>query len=420
MLTITAIIASQIIFAAALIQLSIAISFGRWFSKKTFITTPESHQAKAVVIMSVRGCDPTFEASLTGVLKQQYTHYQVHLVIDHREDPAWEIATQIKSKFDRDDRLFIHAMETPRETCSLKCHSIIQALQHLSEDTKFIALLDADVAPHSTWLAELIGPLTDKQIGGVTGSQWFEPPNPTGPGSLIRSAWNAGSLIFSVYFANPWAGSFAMRRSTLEATDLISIWSNSIVDDGPLKKAIQSQGLRIEFAPSLVMINREHCSVSYTNRWVTRMLTWSRLYEDTFFLSLIHSCFSNIVMLANFTILILAIMLGNATAWIACTTALILSGGLSTWAYFISRKVAARSAHLRGEAIGKTTLGRIFKVLLLVPACQLIYGLSSIMSLCCNRVRWRQIEYDLSSAPSFKRLNYQPFFAEPTDLTKSI
>ena len=184
MLTITAIIASQIIFAAALIQLSIAISFGRWFSKKTFITTPESHQAKAVVIMSVRGCDPTFEASLTGVLKQQYTHYQVHLVIDHREDPAWEIATQIKSKFDRDDRLFIHAMETPRETCSLKCHSIIQALQHLSEDTKFIALLDADVAPHSTWLAELIGPLTDKQIGGVTGSQWFEPPNPTGPGSF--------------------------------------------------------------------------------------------------------------------------------------------------------------------------------------------------------------------------------------------
>ncbi|MDC3223534.1 glycosyltransferase family 2 protein [Mariniblastus sp.] len=420
MLTITAIIAGQIIFAAALIQLSIAISFGRWFSRKTGTLTPESDQAMTAVIMSVRGCDPTFEASLTGILQQQYAHYQVHLVIDHREDPAWGIATQIKSKFDRDDRLRIHVMESPRETCSLKCHSITQAIEHLSKDTEFIAFLDADVAPHSTWLAELTGPLQDKEIGGVTGSQWFEPPTPTGPGSLIRSAWNAGALVFSVFFANPWAGSFAMRRSTLEATNLISIWSNSIVDDGPLKKAIQDQGLRIEFAPSLIMINREHCSVSYANRWVTRMLTWSRLYEDTFFLSVIHSCFSNLVMLANFTILILAILLGNPTALFACTTALILSGGLSTWAYFVSRKVAARSAQLRGDAIGTTTLWRTTKVLLLVPACQLIYGLSSIMSLGCKRVRWRQIEYDLSSAPSFKRLTYQPFIAEPADSSRSI
>lgn len=420
MLTFSAIVAGQIIFAAALIQLSIAISFGRWFSKKTSKTAKPADQAMTAVIMSVRGCDPTFEASLTGVLLQQYADYQIHLVVDHQDDPAWNVATEIKSKFDRDDRLFIHAMKTPRDTCSLKCHSILQALEHLTDEIEFVAFLDADVAPHSTWLAELTGPLQDKEIGGVTGSQWFEPPIPTGPGSLIRSAWNAGALVFSVYFANPWAGSFAMRRSTLESANLISTWSKSIVDDGPLKKAIQEQGLKIELAPSLIMINREHCSAAYANRWVTRMLTWSRLYEDTFFLSVIHSCFSNVLMLTNFTILIIAILLGNATAIVASATALLLSGCLSTWAYSVSRKVAARSAQLRGETIGNTTLWRLIKLLLLVPACQLIYGASSIMSLCCKRVRWRQIEYDLSSAPNFKRLNYQPFNPEPDNSSNSI
>jgi len=420
MLTITAIVAGQIIFAAALIQLSIAISFGRWFSKKTLKTDSQSEQAMTAVIMSVRGCDPTFEDSLIGVLQQKYTHFQIHLVVDHLDDPAWEVANRIKSKFDPDDRLLIHAMKTPRDTCSLKCHSITQAAEHLTKETEFVAFLDADVAPHETWLAELTGPLQDKEIGGVTGSQWFEPPVPSGSGSLIRSVWNAGALVFSVYFANPWAGSFAIRKSTLESSNLISIWKNSIVDDGPLKKAIQDQGLKIEFAPSLIMINRELCSASYANRWVTRMLTWSRLYEDTFFLSVIHACFSNVLMLTNFTILILAVIIGNGTALIACATALLLSGALSTWAYSVSRNVAAKSAQLRGETMGNTTLWRITKLLLLVPVCQLIYGASSIRSLLCRRVRWRQIEYDLSSAPKFKRLNYQPFISEPANSSQSI
>ncbi|MGB1931162.1 MAG: glycosyltransferase [Mariniblastus sp.] len=420
MLTFSAMIAGQIIFAAALIQLSIAISFERWFSKKISKTATTANQSMTAVIMSVRGCDPTFETALTGVLQQDYANYQIHLVVDHEDDPVWKVATRIKAKFDRDDRLVIHGMKSPRETCSLKCHSIVQALEHITEETRFVAFLDADVAPHPTWLAELTGPLHDNEIGGVTGNQWFEPPVPTGTGSLIRSVWNAGALVFSVYFANPWAGSFAMRRSTLESANLISTWSNSIVDDGPLKKAIQDQGLRIEFAPSLIMINREHCSASYANRWVTRMLTWSRLYEDTFFLSVIHACFSNALMLANFVILIMAILFGNATALAASTLALLLSGGLSTWAYFVSRNVASKSAQLRGETIGNTNFRRTIKLLLLVPLCQLIYGASSIKSLCCRRIRWRQIEYDLSAAPEYKRLDYRPFIAESVDSSKSI
>ena len=283
MFTPIAMIAALLLIGAALIQGSIALTFGRWFVKKKSTALPPEKQELAAVIMSVRGCDPSLRDSLKGILSQDYKAYEVHLVVDHPTDLAWNFVHEIKSKLDKRDVLTIHELQDPSETCSLKCHAIVQALGELPRQTRFVALLDADVTPHETWLAELTGPLRDPKVGGVTGCQWFEPESPAGIGSLTRSTWNAGALVPTVYFSNPWAGSFAMRAEDLEAAGLAEIWSHSIVDDGPIKKAINDIGLRIEFAPSLIMINREPCTLAYANRWVTRMLTWSRLYEKNVF-----------------------------------------------------------------------------------------------------------------------------------------
>ena len=283
MLTNIAIVVGLVLVGAATVQWVIAIVFGRRFRQSESSPIDADAQEKAAVIMSVRGCDPSLRDSLLGVLNQVYGDYSVHVVVDHQTDQAWDFVHHLRSDHDPNNILTIHELRDPLETCSLKCHAIVQALENVSEDTKIIAFLDADVTPHPKWLSELTGPFRDPTVGAVTGNQWFEPDSFASIGSLARSAWNAGSMVLTIIFRNPWAGSFAMRAEDVRRSGLVDTWKRSVVDDGPIRQAVNGLGLKIQFVPSMIMINREPCSFSYVNRWVTRMLTWSRLYEKNVF-----------------------------------------------------------------------------------------------------------------------------------------
>ena len=409
MLTTIAIVVGIILVGAAIVQWVIAEVFARRFRQSQPVSFNPANQEKAAVIMSVRGCDPSLHESLLGVLHQAYADYQVHVVVDHQTDPAWDFVHRLKSNHDENDVLTIHELRDPSETCSLKCHAIVQALQCVSDDTQLIAFLDADVTPHPQWLSQLTQPLCDPTIGAVTGNQWFEPNAPASIGSLSRSGWHAGSMVLTIIFRNPWAGSFAMRAKDVRKSSLVDTWRHSIVDDGPIRQAVDQLGLKIHFAPSLIMINRESCSFSYVNRWVTRMLTWSRLYEKTFFLSVVHAVFSNSVMIANFAALLVALGTRN---WIAAGIAaacLIVSGILSVAAYVVARSCATHSCRLRNESLDPLKWTRLAAVFSVVAIGQAIYGVSCLRAVWMKRIKWREITYELKSKGEVKRLNYQPY-----------
>ena len=409
MLTTIAIIAALMLVGAAIVQQVISMAFQKKFLQRESKLLPENHQNNAAVLMSVRGCDPSLKNCLIGVLNQEYKDYEVHLVVDSRSDKAWEFVHAIKSEFDHRDLLKIQEMKDPSEDCSLKCHSLVQAFRNLESRPEYIALLDADVTPHKTWLAELLGPLLISTTGGVTGNQWFEPKAPAGLGSLARSAWNSGSLILSINFSNPWAGSFAMRTEDLEKSRLIETWSESAVDDGPITAAVHGLGKQIVFAPSLIMVNREPCTFGYTNRWATRMLTWSRLHEKTFFITILHALFSNGVMLANFGLLFYALAILHGPAIAISLAALIISGLLSAWAYVVSRRCVEHSCRLRGEKLEPMSAMRFHASFWMIAPAHLIYGVSCLRAIFKKRIDWREIRYELVGGSKIRRLNYQPY-----------
>ena len=394
---------------AAMVQWIISLIFRNRFLRHQPADDNRAIPKKAAVIMSVRGCDPSLGDSLLGVLNQDYPDYSVHLVIDHKTDQAWEFVHDLKSQHDQRDLLAIHELRDPPETCSLKCHAIVQAFEQVAADTQWVALLDADVTPHPQWLAELTGPLNDPNVGAVTGNQWFEPDAPASIGSLTRSAWNAGAMVLTIMFCNPWAGSFAMRFGDVRRSGLLETWKRSIVDDGPIRSAVNRLGLKIHFAPSLIMVNREPCTFAYVNRWVTRMLTWSRLYEKTYFVSVIHAVFSNSVMIANFAFLFIAL---GVQDWIAAAVAaglLIVSGILSVAAFIAARSCAVHSCRLRGVDLPKLSFTRMAAVFSLVAVGQMIYGVSCLRALVVKQIKWRDITYQLTRHDDIKRLNYQPY-----------
>ena len=102
---------SVLIVLAALIQLLVAIFFRRRVSCDEVVTMALESQHSVAVLLCVRGCDPSLRSAIIGILNQEFVSYQVHLVVDHRSDAAWDVVQEIKCEHDLNDILKIHEMK---------------------------------------------------------------------------------------------------------------------------------------------------------------------------------------------------------------------------------------------------------------------------------------------------------------------
>lgn len=404
----------------AFVQLALAIYFYWMVRQGTNRDQIGEASGRASVFMSVRGCDPTLRSSLEAILHQDYPDYDVHVVVDHRGDSAWTVVHEVQERFDHFHRLTIHEMRQPVDTCGLKCNALVQALEHFDPETEYLILMDADVTPHETWLSEVTGPLLDPKIGVVTGNQWFEPNEQSPVGSLLRSLWNAGAIVPTAIFNNPWAGTFAMRMKDVEAANLAEVWRRSVVDDGPIRHAIAPLGLKIKFQPSLIMINREECTFDYVNHYTTRMLTWSKLYEKTFVNTVVHALLTNVVMFAALFTLLTAMLAGRpVVATIALCSILILSL-VSALGYVIVRAGVDCSCRKRGEPLPPMSLNQLARYTALIPITLCVYGFSCFRAIVSQQVRWREITYEVKNKSQVRMLQYSPLLVEPEQAQSKV
>ena len=372
-------------------------------------------QPNATVLLAARGCDPSLEKNLVGLLQQDYENYQVVIVVDHQSDQAWSIAHHVKSEFDTDHRLRILELEQPLNSCSLKCSAIVQAMETMSDDVEVVVLVDADVIPHREWLLQATSPLADPYVGVVTGNQWFEPSNASA-GSLLRSLWNAGALVPTAALANPWAGTCAMRLKDMRRTNLVETWKTSIVDDGPIRRAFDPLGKQIVFNPELIMVNRENCTVGYVDKYVPRMLRWSRMYEKTFINTFVHMLLLVGTLLTTVGLAIAGVFLADLWAFVIGGAALFANIVLNVTGYIVVRNSIRRIESRRDETkhqhyLGHLSPGRICKIGMLIPVCQVGFGIWCIKSIFLRRVAWRQITYEISGRNKVRMLKYQPLEA---------
>ena len=219
MLTTWAIICGGILFVFACAHFAWAYSFKKFCVEKKLAEfntlTDEQLAGKVSILMSLRGVDPALKESLNSLLNQTHENYELIVVVDHKTDYAWQVVEQIKSDHEHGNRIKLFELSDPSDTCSLKCNSLVQGSRQIDEQSEYVIFVDADVVPHPDWVRDAISPLQDATVGVVTGNQWYS-PNKSNPGSIMRSLWNAGSLVPSAVYGHPWAGSCAMRRADLE------------------------------------------------------------------------------------------------------------------------------------------------------------------------------------------------------------
>jgi cellulose synthase/poly-beta-1,6-N-acetylglucosamine synthase-like glycosyltransferase len=361
---------------------------------------------KVAIALCLRGADPFLAKCLQALLNQNYPAYELRIVVDSQEDPAWNIATQTLQ-----DRAAIPVHLSPlrilHPSCSLKCSALIQAVTELDSDCEVIALVDADTIPHPNWLRELVAPLKNRQVGLTTGNRWYVPG--TQWGTICRYLWNVAAVGQMHLYRIPWGGSLAIRTELVRQTELLERWSQAFCEDTMLRRVLQEKGLQIESVASLMMVNREECTLPSFRRWVSRQLLNAKLYHPGWNAILFYGTLTCLIPTVATLSGIAALFAGQ---WVS---AMVLVSSLS--AYYILllvlinvwQQAVGKKLLLRHELLPTFSPVTLLKLMVGIPLAQLVCAIALWQAMLTQQVEWRGITYQVKGPWDIKLLEYLPY-----------
>ena len=349
---------------------------------------------KAAVLLCLRGADSGLRSCLRRLLNQDYPKYELFIAVDSETDPAWDVV-QSAIRTSKAENVHVSVLRNRLTTCSLKCSALVQLVDQLDDSHQVIALADADLESHPTWLRELVSPLADPKIGVTFGNRWFMPTQGWF-GSLVRQMWNGPGLVVMHVLQIPWAGSLAIRANVFHQGRLRDRWARSIVDDGPIRVAVKAQNLRLHFVPTLIMANREDCSLGYAYNFLRRQMTWTRTYIYGWWMALLASVFLVLGTTATSAILALAnYFYGSPSAAFnfAAGVAALVSGSTALW--LALDFYARRMIREQGEtAPASFSVGLSQLPVVMLVTC-FMHVFAAVVATLRRRVVWRGVTYEI-------------------------
>jgi cellulose synthase/poly-beta-1,6-N-acetylglucosamine synthase-like glycosyltransferase len=218
---------------------------------------------KVSVIVPCKGKGKDLEDNIKAILNQEYDSYEVILVLDSKEDPAYSILRAYKK--------IVISKVIP--TCSGKISALITGIKH-AKDAEVYVFADSDIKPPKDWLLYLTSALGEEGVGATTGYRYYLPYNLK---SLLLSTWNtigSTSLLFPLFnFA--WGGSTAIKREVFEKLGIEREWKKGLSDDLILTKKVKEAGYKIKFIPQCLVPSSNE--ISFIG-WGTRQFTWVKWY----------------------------------------------------------------------------------------------------------------------------------------------
>jgi hypothetical protein len=219
-------------------------------------------------------------------------------------------------------------------------------------------------------------------------------------------------------FRIAWGGSLAIRHSTLLESGLLNKWVRSFNDDIVLGAVVQNMKLKLQFVPSLLMVNRESCRFSTLIPWVRRQLVPLRLYH-TQWPGLVG--FGLIVLLTFLTgvvCLVSSVFTGELrSAWP------VLAGIASYFGLFVFvvdrlNRAVCKMVSSRTEATHRFQA----RMLVTVPAAQFVFLLALVWAVFARELRWRGVTYRISGPWDVQLMDYCPYksHSQVDDATVSL
>ncbi|MBS0211186.1 MAG: glycosyltransferase family 2 protein [Planctomycetes bacterium] len=411
-------IAVAIVAAIAMLvgfQAMLTIGYLRVLRQGAFpVRTVDDECPRVAVILCLRGVDPFLEQTLRQLLAQDYPNFDIRIVLDSRDDPAWALVESVLQSAPASNAR-VELLARPREVCTLKCSSLVQTVEQLDDSYQVVALLDADTVPHATWLRELVAPLAAADVGAATGNRWYMPTHASW-GAITRYLWNAAAVVQMYWYRIAWGGTLAIKLSALRESGLLERWGHAFCEDTMTFSALRRLGLRVQFVPSLLMVNREDCSCTGFFRWMRRQLLAARLYHPGWLAVVAHG-------LGVVALLFVALVCG-IVALVTGQTVLFWGMVALGVAYFCStfllarlmERVAGRVVAARGEPNRWMTTGTAVRCLLAMPAAHLLHAVAMLTAIFVRRVDWRGVQYEIGGPFAVKLVRYEPFRAAADEL----
>lgn len=401
-------------------QIVVVLAFVRAFQNRHRSTPTQDYQPKTAVVLALRGPDPYLTDCLHGLMAQDYPDYSLFVVVDHADDPVLVDLNAFCAEHDPEKRIEISVLESPNEMCSLKCSSLIQVIQTLDDQFEVVALLDGDVNPHPTWLTDLVRPLQDEKVGVTTGNRWYVPSG-LGWGAWIRYCWNVGAVVQVWMNEITWAGSMALRRSTIEKVGLLDAWRSALSVDATVHRQIKAHGLRVKFTPTVMMVNREQISTDRFIRWVQRQLMAAKSCGGGWTWVGLHALNLAFTQLLAIGLAIAGLILNRMDIAGLAAGGLILYWGSAMLAVWLTESVIRKTVADNGESVIWSGWRDGLRALWAMIMVQAVYPYALSVAIFKNRVFWRGIEYKISGVRNVKMIEYRPYSeTEPIQSAESV
>jgi cellulose synthase/poly-beta-1,6-N-acetylglucosamine synthase-like glycosyltransferase len=364
-----------------------------WLGRKR-VKSNDAELPKAAVFLCLRGADPSLPSCLRRLLQQDYPNYELFIAVDSTIDPAWDVVQSTIRELGATN-VRVSPLRKRLATCSLKCSSLIQLIDQLDESHQVVALADGDLVSHATWLRELVGPLSDPQVGASYGNHWFVPTQGNF-GSLVRQLWNAPGFVVMHGISIPWGGSTAIRTDVMRSGGLRDKWAHCIADDVTVRTVVQAQKLKLKFVPSVVMANREECGFKYACNFIRRQLTWTRTYACNWWGVILVYSLSTILLLALAALMAVVCFFQNdgaSSLYFGLGAGTLGLGSLAMW--ILLDASARRVIRHQGESMPSLFSLHLLRLpVAMVVACW-VHVWGAVVATVRRRVVWRGVTYEI-------------------------
>jgi ceramide glucosyltransferase len=245
-------------FLGALALLSFGLTLWQWLVARRFPlherVAPRTTSPGVTLLKPLKGCDEATEDCLRSWFIQDYTgSIQFLFGVASAEDPVCTLVTKLLKEYPRADAQL--RVCSPLTGANLKVSKLMQ-LEPLAKHD-FIVVSDADVRVATDFLANVLAPLHDEQVGLV--NCFYRLANP----ATMAMQWEAVAINADFWSQVLQSQSlkpldFALgavmatrRRELCEIGGFASL-ADSLADDYQLGRRIASRGSRIVLCPMVV------------------------------------------------------------------------------------------------------------------------------------------------------------------------